>query len=91
MVLSVATLKSKDVIRLCDGKSLGCVSDIRFDGCNGCVLALCVLVDDKSLFCFGGEEIVVPWSKIHCIGEDVILVNIKEEECHTESKKRKKR
>lgn len=89
MLLCMTSLKSKDVIRLCDGKSLGCVSDIRFDSCTGCVVALCVFTDNGSFLPFGGEELVIPWSKIHCIGEDAILVSIQGDECHPTKKKKK--
>ena len=81
-VLSLTALRCREVIRVCDGKSLGCVSDLLFDRCTGCVTALCVLADDGKLFSFGGQaEIVIPWEKIRCIGEDVILVNMDPQEC----------
>ncbi len=89
MLLCMATLKSKDVIRLCDGKSLGCVSDIRFDSCTGCVVSLCVLADNGGFFPFCGEELIIPWNKIHCIGEDAVLVNVQGDECRQSKKKHK--
>ncbi len=81
MLVTVTELKTREVIRVCDGKSMGCVSDIRIDSCTGAVLAICVMADASGLFSFGCEELVIGWDKIQCIGDDVILVCIKPEEC----------
>ncbi len=80
MIVTVSELRSRDVIRLCDAKNLGCVSDVCIDTQTGCVTALSVLTGTGGFFSGGGET-RIPWDKIRCIGEDAILVSVTEEEC----------
>ena len=40
--MRICDLKNKEVINVCDCKSLGCVVDIDFDECSGCITALIV-------------------------------------------------
>lgn len=67
------SFRDKEVINSCDGRRLGCVSDIEFDVCDGRITAIVVPLKGGFFGC--GEEIVIPWQKIQKIGEDVILVD----------------
>ena len=77
----VASLGEKTVVSLCDGKCLGFVCDVRFTCDEGKVAAI-IVSPETGIFCFkGGENIVIPWDKIECIGEDTILVKISHGDC----------
>lgn len=75
-------LQEKEVINVCNCKCLGCVKDLEFDECNGCICALIVPGPCKWLGCIGREyELRIPWCKIVRIGPDIVLVDINESEC----------
>ncbi len=89
---STADLREKDVINVCNGSRLGCPEDFEIDISCGKIIALIVNCDER-LFCFGKhDEIVIPWDKIKCIGEDAILVRLdaSELQCCTREHSKKK-
>ena len=67
--------REKEVINVCDGKRLGCVSEVEFNVCDGRLTAIIVPAEGGFLGFGSKERIVIPWEKIVRIGEDVILVN----------------
>lgn len=70
------TFKQKEVINLNDGKRLGYVQDVEADFESGEITAI-VVPGTQKLFSVGNKnDIVIPWSKIKRIGEDIILVEI---------------
>ncbi len=86
-------LRNKEVINLCDGTRLGCPSDFEFNVCDGKITAL-VIEGQGGFLGFGQSgDLVVPWCKIECIGEDAILVKLLPNECsyQTDDKRKKKR
>ncbi|MEE0970191.1 MAG: YlmC/YmxH family sporulation protein [Clostridia bacterium] len=75
-LLDLQSLSEKCVINLCDGKNLGYICDIQIDIECGKVCSL-ILPRDQGIFSLGkGDNIIIPWDKIECIGEDAILVKI---------------
>ena len=69
--------KHKEVINVSDGRRLGYVQDVCADLKSGCITSIIVPGTSKSLnFLSPGNDIVIPWEKIKCIGENVILVDI---------------
>ena len=72
MEISYSELKNKEVINVSDGRKLGHIIDILFDGVNGLVKGV-VVPGDKKIF-RKTEDIFVPLSKVKKIGDDVILV-----------------
>lgn len=73
---SVNDLREKEVINVCDGRRLGYVYDVEVEACSGRIVAIIVLFDCR-VFGFGKcEELVIPWDKISCFGEDAVLVSI---------------
>lgn len=86
-------LREKDVINLCDGTNLGNPCEFEFDMCDGRITAMIVPRPCGFLGLSHSRDIVIPWSKIECIGEDAILVKLTLAECQPcgEEKKRKKR
>ncbi len=74
-VSSTSDLKMKEVVNILDGRRLGTITDIEIDIDKGTLTAIVVPGTGKFLGFFGrNEDIVIPWSKIHKIGIDVILV-----------------
>ena len=70
--------KHKEVINITDGKRLGFVQDVTADLETGKINSIIVPGNNKMInFIFAfTESIVIPWNKIECIGDDVILVKI---------------
>ena len=79
--MSLSELRTKDVINTLDGKKLGKVMDIEFNICTGQVEAFVVPGEFKITDAIKGEKtgIVIPWSHICKIGENVILVQLTNE------------
>ena len=68
--------KHKEVINICDGKRLGFVQDVTADFKTGTISEIIVPGNNKIFNLFtSGNELVIPWSSIKTIGEDVILVD----------------
>lgn len=80
--MRLCELKQKEIINICTCKSLGCPIDLEFDEKSGKITALIVPGPGK-LCCFWGRdsEYIIPWSSVKQIGEDIILVEIKEDKC----------
>ncbi len=89
--ISTADLRRKEIINLCDGARLGCASDFEFDVCSGSITALIVRTDDGFLGLCQGDTLCIPWSRIECIGEDIVLVRYQSDELKDFFKKRKKK
>jgi len=69
--------KHKEVINIKDGKRLGFVQDVCADLSTGMITSIIVPGSNKIMGMFsGGNEIVIEWQNIKCIGDDVILVEI---------------
>ena len=70
-------LKRKEIINICDGARLGCVSDLELDECTGQICSIIVPGPLRFFGLFrGGDEIVIPYCRIQKIGDDVILVQV---------------
>lgn len=68
-------LRQKEVINVCDGKSLGFICDLLLD-CCGCIEAIVVPGCSGVFNFFKNNEYVIPWKCIDKIGDDVILVTV---------------
>ncbi len=69
--------KHKEVINICNAKRLGYVQDVCADLETGMITSIIVPGSNKMLKIFSqNNEIVIPWNRIKCIGEDLILVEI---------------
>ena len=73
---STCELRDKEVINLCDGARLGCPSDFEFSACDGKITALIVAGQGGFLGFGHSNDLLIPWCKIECIGEDAILVRL---------------
>ena len=69
--------KHKEVVNINDGKRLGFVQDVNADLESGLITSIIVPGDSKFMSMFSSSnDIVIPWEKIKCIGDDIILVEI---------------
>lgn len=77
-MLNTENIKNKEVINICDGKSLGYVYDIEINLEAGKIEGI-VLPGERGFFNIFGkdsEDFVIKWKNVKTIGEDVILVDI---------------
>lgn len=79
-MLKNSELKMKDVIDINRGKKLGFIDDVDIEIENGRIKAFVVPAHQNKLFSFfmKTNDIVISWDEIKKIGEDVILVDLKE-------------
>lgn len=79
-MLKNSELKMKDVIDVNRGKKLGFIDDVDIEIENGRIRAFVVPAHQYKLFNFfmKKNDIVISWDEIKKIGEDVILVELKE-------------
>ena len=75
--MTLAELRTKEVIDVHDGKRLGRVMDIEFCTADSRVTALVVPAETSFLQTLRGEKcgLVIPWEDIQRIGDDIILVD----------------
>ena len=82
MSVKLTQLQCKEVICVQDGRRLGFISDVMVEVPSGCVCAVVVPGPCRYLNCFGkGDDFLIPWNAVCRIGPDVVLVDIKPEEC----------
>ena len=78
--MRLCDMREKEVINLSNCKRLGCVTDLVFDECKGCIEAIIVPAQGKFCGFFGHDsELVIPFDCIKKIGPDIIMVEICEE------------
>lgn len=69
--------KHKEVINITDGKRLGFVQDVTADFKTGTISEIIVPGNTKFFNIFSNSnEVIIPWSSIKTIGEDIILVEL---------------
>ena len=70
--------KHKEVINISDGRRLGFVQDVCADLETGRITSIIVPGGTNKLMSLfsSNNDIVIPWNKIKCIGEDLILVEL---------------
>ena len=79
----VTELHCKEVICISDGQRLGFVSDVLVEIPDGCVTAIVVPGTCKLLSLGRKDDFIIPWKCIKRIGPDIILVDIKPEDCRS--------
>ena len=73
-LITLESLKEREVINVCDGRRLGNVSDAQLDLCSGRLTALIVPGECNFLGISKGDDILIPWHCIERIGDDIIIV-----------------
>ena len=82
MIQKFSDLRCKEVICVADGRRLGFVCDIQLEIPDGCVKAILVPGPCRILGLFGRrDDFIIPFSCIKRIGPDIILVDIKPDDC----------
>lgn len=69
--------KHKEVINVSDGRRLGFVQDVNAELGSGIITSI-VVPGSSNFFNFFSSDnsMIIPWSSIKCIGDDVILVDL---------------
>lgn len=69
--------RHKEVINILDGRRLGFVQDVNASLETGVITSIVVPGNNRFFNVFSSNDIVIPWQNIKCIGDDVILVELK--------------
>ena len=82
MELRMSELHCKEVICISNGQRLGFVSDLEIRCPEGEICAILVPGPCRIMGVFGrSDDYIIPWSCIKKIGPDIILVDIKPDDC----------
>ena len=82
MGMRVTDLSCKEVVCVSDGARLGYVSDVEVEVPEGQVKAIVVPGRGKWFGLLGRtEDYVIPWNAIRRVGDDIILVECRVNEC----------
>ena len=75
-------LSCKEVICVCDGRRLGFVSDVIIELPEGQIVAIVIPGPCRFFGLWGRkDDFVIPWHCIRRIGPDIVLVDVKPDEC----------
>ena len=82
MSMKFTDLQCKEVICIGSGQRLGFVTDVQIDIPDGHICAI-VVPGPCRFFGVAGrrDDYIIPWSRICRMGPDIVLVDIKPEEC----------
>ncbi|MBR3687056.1 MAG: YlmC/YmxH family sporulation protein [Clostridia bacterium] len=78
--MSTDELRQLEVINLCGGERLGYPCEFEIDIDDGRILSFTVPKNNGFSLFGKKDELMIPWCKIECIGEDAILVKITQNE-----------
>lgn len=82
MATRITELQCKEVICVGSGMRLGFISDVSVEIPDGNVAAIIVPGPCRFLGLFGRkDDYVIPWHCICRVGPDIVLVDIKPEDC----------
>ena len=82
MVQRFTQLRCKEVICVADGRRLGFVSDVQVEVPDGCLRAIVVPGPCRILGILGRrDDYLIPWRCIRRVGPEIVLVDVKIEEC----------
>ncbi len=82
MGIRTTELHCKEVICIADGRRLGFISDVEVEIPEGKVVAIVVPGPCRFLGVLGRrDDFVIPWRCIRKIGPDIVLVDIKPDDC----------
>ena len=80
--MRITDLHCKEVICISDGRRLGFVSDVEIRIPEGEVVSIIVPGPCRFLGVLGrNDDFIIPWNCIKRIGPDIILVDIKPDDC----------
>ncbi len=80
--MKLSELKCKEVICVGDGRRLGFVWDAEVELPEGCIRSIIVPGPCRILGLLGRkDDFCIPWCAIKRIGPDIILVDVRPEDC----------
>ena len=75
-------LHRKEVICVCDGRRLGYIADACVEIPTGNIVSILVPGPCRFFGLLGRkDDYIIPWSRIIRMGPDIVLVDVKPEEC----------
>ena len=82
MAVKFTELHCKEVICVSDGRRLGFIADAKVEVPEGNIIAIIVPGPCRFFGLWGRkEDFVIPWCCIRRIGPDIVLVDVKPDEC----------
>ena len=82
MSIRITELQCKEVICVSDGRRLGFITDAEVELPDGQLCAIVVPCPGKFFGLTGKkDEFIIPWRCIKKIGPDIVLVDIRPEDC----------
>ena len=89
MQCKITDLRNKEIINIANGMKMGGICDIEIDTQTGELVSIIVYGRQKAPGLLGREEdIVIPWKSIKVIGDDTIIVDCKNQEQRSPTRKR---
>ena len=78
-MIKASDLTEKEVVSITDGKKIGMITDLEVDLEKGKINAIIIPGGGRLMGLFGKElEYEISWNQIKKIGEDVILIEIRD-------------
>ena len=75
-------LHRKEVICVCDGRRLGYIADACVEIPTGNIVSILVPGPCRFFGLLGRkDDYIIPWSRIIRMGPDIVMVDVKPEEC----------
>jgi len=89
MSIKLTQLQCKEVICLADGRRLGFIEDVQVEVPEGNICAI-IVPGPVKLMGLGSSrhDYCIPWGCIQKIGPDIVLVDVRPEECQVPRPKR---
>jgi len=79
-MLKLSDIRDKEVINLYNGQRMGYISDFEVDLERGQLIGIIIPGEGKVMSFFSKtNDMLIHWNKIIKIGNDTILVNLKDE------------
>ena len=81
-MIRIYELRQKEIINIKDGTRFGFVADLEIDEETGEIEKIIVPGPARVFGMFGRDtEYCIPWDKIKQVGDDIILVDVKADDC----------
>ena len=88
--MRITQLQCKEVICVSDGRRLGFITDVQVTVPEGKICAIVVPGPCKILGVAGrNDDYLIPWEAVRKIGPDIVLVDVKPEDCQVGKPPRK--